>query len=102
MLDFNIKRGLDSLQDDFVIARTEFQEYSIGGYVESNCLAIRFENTGSVNAFLNGRPIAPGQTIEPPYRNPYFDVSKYKLDFENVAGVKSVYVTRILLAYLDG
>lgn len=85
----------------FKPTRTEFEEYSQPSqYVESNCYQIAFVNKGTINARINGFPLAPSESISLPVLDNQYDFSKYKLDFDTGIGTRSVFAIRKLPAEL--
>jgi len=96
------RRRKDALKMGYKAVRNESQPYAKGTYVESDCLNIKFENMGAVDARVNGKPLAAGKVVEIETRYPYFDTTKYTLQFDTGLGTKLVWVTRTLLGYNDG
>lgn len=75
--------------------RTIIQAYTKAGqYAESNCFEIGFVNKGTINARVNGYPLAPSESVSFPVSDKQYDVSKYKVDFDTGVGTRLVFSIR--------
>lgn len=59
----------------------EFSLYSENIFIESNCNAITFSNTGNVNVIINGYSLVPGATLVVQGNFGEMDTTTYNLIF---------------------
>lgn len=76
---------------------TDFQYIGSNDNIESYCISIAFfRPTGSNQVFVNGLPLAEGQTLTINQNVGDLDHSKYSIVFVNTGFTNELHVVRVL------